>query len=645
MNKQQIYITKPVEHLSQVSQEVQAQFPYGSFILDKKLTGCGATYMFLADAIPTILCSPRIELMRCKAEHPDFKGFIHLFREPDDRSSSVIDLELRLKDYVETVPLSNPFNQRAQKIITTYDSFKHVVQKLSGLGRLEKYRIVVDEAQTLMTDASFKGDVEMEFLHNLSHLNQVIYLSATPGIESYLDQMPVFQNLPYVELIWPKECYHTANIVKEPYYRNSIRATANRIIQKYLSCGYFEEKIWEGRRVYATEAVLYLNDVRQIITLIEDNGLTPDNVNIICSTDDDNYKRLGAIKDTCGNRYGFTVGHAPKEGQPHKPITFATKSSFEGADFCSPCAYTYIFSDINLKHLGLDISLDVPQIMGRQRLKSNPFRYDATFFYKTFTGLEEMELPDFQAKIAEKCENTEDWINIFNGGTPRFQNNIVKKLRNYQKTKKSIDDYATVVEDTATGKKEVVLNFLAMYNEIRAWDIQKSQYLDTCQVMSAVDETTRTIADDPLVKSFLQQFNGDFEQKMRRYCDFLTTYPKYKETLEALPQIPMNIKEYYNSLGPEAIRASSYVESRIDRKSRGIPCEDDLLEEITATFIPGSFYSYKQIKSTIEEIYEHLGIDRTSKATDLEKWMECKPTKGMVDGKKENGYKIVRIKS
>lgn len=645
MNKQQIYITKPVEHLSQVSQEVQAQFPYGSFILDKKLTGCGATYMFLADAIPTILCSPRIELMRCKAEHPDFKGFVHLFRDPDDRSSSVIDLELRLKDYVETVPLFNPFNQRAQKIITTYDSFKHVVQKLSGLGRLEKYRIVVDEAQTLMTDASFKGDVEMEFLHNLSHLNRVIYLSATPGIESYLDQMPVFQNLPYVELIWPKECYHTANIVKEPYYRNSIRATANRIIQKYLSCGYFEEKIWEGRRVYATEAVLYLNDVRQIITLIEDNGLTPDNVNIICSTDDDNYKRLGAIKDACGNRYGFTVGHAPKEGQPHKPITFATKSSFEGADFCSPCAYTYIFSDINLRHLGLDISLDVPQIMGRQRLKSNPFRYDATFFYKTFTGLEGMELPDFQAKIAEKCENTEDWINTFNGGTPRFQNNIVKKLRNYQKTKKSIDDYATVVEDTATGKKEVVLNYLAMYNEIRAWDIQKSQYLDTCQVMSAVDETTRTIADDPLVKSFLQQFNGDFEQKMRRYCDFLTTYPQYKETLEALPQIPMNIKEYYNSLGPEAIRASSYVESRIDRKSRGIPCEDDLLEEITATFIPGSFYSYKQIKSTIEEIYERLGIDRTSKATDLEKWMECKPTKGMVDGKKENGYKIVRIKS
>ena len=646
MKKQQIIITRPVEHLSQISQEVQSQFPLCSFILDKKLTGCGATFMVLADSIPTILCSPRIELIRSKADNPYFKGFVHLFRDPDDRTTSVMDLELRLKNYVENTPFINPYNNRAQKIITTYDSFKHVAQKLSALGRLYKYRIVVDEAQTLMTDAGFKGDVEIEFLHNVSHLsNQVIYLSATPGIEHYLDQIPEFQNLPYVELIWPKESYHMANIVKKPYlYKNSIKTTANRIIQKYFSCGYFEEKIWRGTTVHASEAVLYLNDVKKIIEIIEENGLTPDNTNIICATEDDNYKRLGAIKDAFGNKLGFTVGHAPQEGQPHKPITFATKSSFEGADFNSPCAYTYIFSDINLKHLGLDISLDVPQIMGRQRLKDNPFRYDATFFYKTFTGMEGMEYPEFREKIAEKCENTMNWINTYNSGTPSFQNNIADKLRRFQKTDNCSKDYATIVEDATTGKREVVLNNLAMLNEIRAWDIQKSQYWDTCQVMSAVDDTTYTPADDPLVKSFIQQFNGDFENQMKVYCDFLTAHPQYKEALEALPQVPMRIKEYYNSLGPEAIRASSYVASRIDRKTQGIPCEDDLQKEILAAFIVGSFYSYKQIKFTLEEIYDRLGIDRTPKATALEEWFECKPTKGIVDDKKENGYKIIRLK-
>ena len=645
MKNQQIIIARIVEHLSQISQEVQSQFPLGSFILDKKLTGCGATFMVLADSIPTILCSPRIELIRSKADNPYFKGFVHLFRDPDDRTTPVMDLELRLKDYVENTPLINPYNNRAQKIITTYDSFKHVAQKLYDLGRLYKYRIVVDEAQTLMTDSGFKGDVEMEFLHNVSHLsNQVIYLSATPGIERYLDQMPEFQNLPYVELIWPKECYHTANIVKMPYYRNSVKTTASRVIQKYFSRGYFEEKIWKGRRVQAHEAVLYLNDVGLIIKLIEENGLTPDNTNIICAAEDDNYKRLGEITDAHKNRLGFTIGHAPQEGLPHKPITLATKSSFEGADFYSPCAYTYIFSDINLKHLGLDISLDVPQIMGRQRLKENPFRYDATFFYKTISDLKGMEYPEFREKIAEKCENTNNWINTYNGGSPSFQNNIADKLRRLQKTDNCSKDYATVVEDTTTGKREVVLNHLAMFNEIRAWEIQKSQYLDKCQVMSSVDDTTYTPADDPLLKSFIQQFDGDFEYQMKMYCDFLAAHPEYKEALEGLPQIPMIIKEYYNDLGPEAIRASSYVQTRIDRKTQGMPCEDDLKKEVLAAFIVGSFYSYKQIKSTLEEIYERLGIDRAPKATALEEWLECKQTKGIVDEKKENGYKIIGVK-
>ena len=641
MNKQQIIIKKPVEHLSEISQEVQSQFPYGSFILDKKLTGCGATHMFLADCIPTILCSPRVELIRCKAEHPDLKGFIHLFRDPDDRSTSVMDLEVKLKDYVENTPFYNPGTKRAQKIITTYDSFKHVAQKLSDLGRLDSYRIVVDEAQTLMTDAAFKGNVELEFLHNLSHTSRNIFLSATPGIEAYLDQIPEFQNLPYVELIWPKECYHMANILKVPYYRNSIRMTANRIIQKYLADGYFEEKMVNGVQVKATEAVLYLNDVRQIITLINENGLTPDNTNIICASDDDNYKRLSEIKDALGNKLGFTVGHAPKEGHPHKPITLATKSSFEGADFYSPCAYTYIFSDINLKHLGLDISLDVPQIMGRQRVKNNPFRDDATFFYKTFTGFEGMEKTEFMEQVKEKVEDTEEWISTFNAKNPKFQKKMAKKLRKIQKQDNCEDDYATVVDDPVSKTMTLRFNHLAMLNEIRAWEIQKSQYLDTCMVMGSVDEATYTVADDPLVKSFLNAFSGDFEHQMKTYCDFLFAYPEYKAKLEWLPQIPMNIKEYYNKLGPDAIRAASYVEKRITRILDGASCGNDLGDEIRSTFLPGQFYSYKQIKFRLKEIYERLGIDKTAKASDLEEWLECKSTKGIVDGRKENGYKIL----
>ena len=347
MNKKEIYIPEGIFHLNDC-QGLQSQFPQGSFILDKTITGCGATTMFLSDDIPTILCSARLELMHCKANAPEFYGKVHEFRKFGDRSSSVLTLENEMMDYIISFPpFGSPF---APKILVSYDSFKHVAQALAEKQQLGRFRIVVDEAQTLFTDASFKGDVEIEFLENLKHNSQVIFLSATPYIEDYLDQMGYFKNLPYVELVWPPSSTHHTNIEKQPYYRKSPKATATQIIQNYNNKSYFKDKICNGQIVYSNEAVFYINDVGLIISIIKENNLTPENTNIICAVNDDNIKRLKNI--------GFEIGHAPKMGEPHKTYTFVTKCAFEGVDFYSPCAYTYIFSNINLDNLALDISLD-----------------------------------------------------------------------------------------------------------------------------------------------------------------------------------------------------------------------------------------------------------------------------------------------
>ena len=39
--------------LDNYRQEIESQFPTGSFVLDKKLTGCGATTMVLRDGFET----------------------------------------------------------------------------------------------------------------------------------------------------------------------------------------------------------------------------------------------------------------------------------------------------------------------------------------------------------------------------------------------------------------------------------------------------------------------------------------------------------------------------------------------------------------------------------------------------------------
>ena len=224
MTKKEIEVNG-ISKLGNYRNAVESQFPAGSFILDKKLTGCGATTMFLRDGYYTILCSPRLELMHCKANSDEFIGLVHEFRKSEDRTTSVFSLQNQMMDYIRKMELKyqNPFTKDEDKmypkILVSYDSFKQVAERLEYEGILGKFRIVVDEFQTLFTDAAFKGDVEIEFLQNLSYSNQIIYLSATPYLEDYLDQIPLFSSLPFVELKWPVEAHKTANIQKLPYYR------------------------------------------------------------------------------------------------------------------------------------------------------------------------------------------------------------------------------------------------------------------------------------------------------------------------------------------------------------------------------------------------------------------------------------------
>lgn len=631
MKKKLIQIPENVYHLLDFK-EIQDQFPQGSFILDKTITGCGATTMFLADDKPTILCCPRVELMHCKANSPEFIGKVHEFRKFGDYDTSVIDLMNQTMGYITNCN-PTPFTpQKTPKILVSYDSFKHVAQILAKNNMLQDFRIVVDEAQTVFTDAAFKGEVEIEFVEMLMNFQNVIYLSATPYIEDYLDQIDAFKNLPYVELVWPESSVHSTNIERKQYYWKSAKSKAGNIIKDFNTNGYFKEKMVNGQVVRSTEAVFYMNNVQLIISVITANSLTAANTNIICAQTPDNEKRLKKI--------GFKIGHAPKMGEQHKTFTFVTKCAFEGVDFYSTCAYTYIFSDISLKNMAIDISLDLPQIMGRQRLDSNPFRYDATFFYETSIGFTDSDKRLFENQIQEKVNSTKSLIGIYNNCNDAQKKELSRTYRSSQKVDSYSNNYVTVVDDTVNGVQRVVPNTLVMFNEIRAWDVQQNQYTSGCRVMRSVDDATVPITDNHDIDAFLNQFSGTFENRMRVYCDFLQQHPEYKDLIESLPQIPMQFKQYYNSLGPTNIRKQSYKESNLKSYISECQLEDSIKSKIEGCFSKGQFYSLKYIKAKLGEIYNDEGMHRTAKASDLEMYFKCKKTKKLVDGKNENGYQI-----
>jgi hypothetical protein len=376
-----------------------------------------------------------------------------------------------------------------------------------------------------------------------------------------------------------------------------------------------------------------MNNVRAISGIVTANGLTPEDTTIICAYTDKNKTALKKIN--------FKIGEPPQEDEPRKPFTFVTKCSFEGADFYSQ-AYTYIFSNVTVKSMAVDISLDLKQIMGRQRDESNPFKYDATFFYKTDPSLASKSEDEFQAYIAKKERVSWKWIDAYNASDPELQENLASGKRDQQEKRNYSEDYVATIDDAGCSRPRIVFNNLAMCNDIRAWDLRKTTYFSGCQVLRAVNDVSEPDRDYPLTEAFLDNFKGDFEYRMKAYCEFLDVHPEYLEKLDSLPQIPMSMKEYYRVCGPAELRAASYVESNIRIRMGMAARAPELEAAMRASFEPGKFYSKPEVKAIIQSIYDALGFPLTAKATDIERQNVIPYRKQTVtiDGKRVEGYLI-----
>ena len=112
------------------------------------------------------------------------------------------------------------------------------------------------------------------------------------------------------------------------------------------------------------------------------------------------------------HHHGVHIGELTTD--PYNPInrtfTFVTRASFEGVDFYSTNAFTYIFCDGVLDWNKNDLIIDVPQILGRQRL-DQPFRKDAILYYRAKSKTDSEAIID---KIKKKEEATLAWIDKFN---------------------------------------------------------------------------------------------------------------------------------------------------------------------------------------------------------------------------------------
>ena len=627
-------------------------------IINKQLPGCGFTEYCLRGPENVILCSPRKMLLKNKKDQHGREVYLvvnELEKEVAvdkdlskvDKSQAFIDtlkemvhgkdtvynrLMNEIKDYLgERKYLGKP-----AKILVTYDSYRIVKDILTSLGIFQSFYTIIDEFQTILHDSKFKSDTELDFLYHLQQSHSALFVSATPMLEEYLNMLDEFDGLPYINMDWGKE---DSTRVLRPSLKvltmKSVGTKLPEIIQSYKD-GNFERAIQMvngyPREIISDEAVFYVNSVNHITSIIKKCELKPEEVNILCSDTPDNLKK---IQKKLGKK--FKIGEVPLEGEKPKMFTFCTRTVYLGADFYSLCARSFIFSDSNIDSLAVDISEDLPQILGRQRLFANPWKNEAIFYYRSTCDYRKISQEEFDKEIERKKRATNNLLRSFESAPDDAKFDLAEKYQKDAKASNYKDDYIAVNEHQG-GTLIPVLNNLVLVNEIRAFRIQQIDYKDRFTVFSTIHNSLSS--DDIInqrVSEFLEQYQklGTFKAKLRYLCEFGFNDNVISIVLDQIGEHD-NIKSYYTALGPQKLRALGYDRYKIEKELGIVTFSYELLEStIYNEFKVGDKLTLSGIKDRLGYLYSSINYTAVPKATDLEKFFEVRPI--VIYEKKDNG--------
>lgn len=610
MKKEVIKIPANIKYLTERDkfiEEFGKPFELPNGILNKEIPGCGATTVALTDEHKTIICSPRNELLKNKHEqYPDTLLVI----------GGVDTIEIEA--YLQTAELP--------KILVSYDS----VYKLIGCIKYKSdWRVVVDEFQCLLADSSFKSEIELHFLDNSRSFPYVTFLSATPILDKYLEQIDYFKDMNYYQLDWEEK-----DIVR--VYRERTKNPINAALEivRYYQNGNYPSVYVNGERIYSKECVIFLNSVNNIVNIIKQTELNPEEVNIIVGNSDDNDRQIARIGE------GFKRGRIPLKGETHKKFTFCTSTAYAGCDFYSTNAATFVISDCNRPNTAVDIATELVQIAGRQRLACNPFRQFLTFVYNV--NAEEVEQETFNEHLCRKVNVTLDEIRDNNNAGEALRAKRIKDFRRIPDNVKYQDSYTMYDEQ----KGEFVFNRLAYVNEQYCFDVQKFNYQNGVIVKKLLQDSSFDVSENQTYAVYQEQLKHlikkePFVDRMQAYCEYRAKQGLIVNlAMSTLESKYPELRYYYEALGADRIKALNYKEKKLLNEIHIMKTKNKIRHELHGIIHIGDRILTTDIQQTLHDVYDRLGIDKSPKAADLNEFFEIHPVKIPTANGRKNGFEI-----
>ena len=321
-------------------------------------------------------------------------------------------------------------------------------------------------------------------------------------------------------------------------------------------------------------------------------------------------------------------------------------------EFVSSHEYKY-FQDLDFntsKNIEIlkNCDLTLPQIVGRQRNRNNPFKNNIVIFYRTIrkTEIESYEL--FKEKQNDRKSATNILLSEFDKMSIEGKQKYLQKLESDIKLSKYENDYVSISKKT----REPVYNSFIEISQERAWEVSQKDYQDKISVTKSLESLTSNISEyrseiEKKVNDFLlYNFNTTkiFKHKMKMYCGFMDYLGECKEEGSDIFYYKTKdprFRKYYNFYGTSGCKAISYEEKDLEQGMINSSRELDISPIIYSKFKVGDRVIPGEVKVILQKIYQENGITSKAKATDLGRYFNLKRTKITLPNKKtKEGFRL-----
>lgn len=555
-------------------------------ILDKGITGCGATRLAITNDRSTLIAAPTVNLIKNKMqEHPDLLGVY------GDVSNQEIT------DYLKT--------HDRWKIMATYDAVPRVVD-VAGAEIYSKAFLLVDEYHRLLFDYSFRRSAVAGLLEQAPRFASKTFLSATPIEQEFL--LDELQGIPQVKIIWPSAEPMQVRLWEETSPLATVAALCRNAIAQQVDFNLH----------------FFVNSVTFIGKVIRHAKLTPEQVRIVCSTSGESYDRNKEKID------GFPI--SMPNGQPCK-INFYTSTCFEGCDVFDKVGCIYIVSDGTAVHSMLDISTTIRQIAGR--IRDTQYKEITHIYSKSRYG-RDVSYEQFKASTEQETDKAERFLKWYATADEDVKSTIYTDMKFINTETMTLDRNQLKLEllnfrnwkEIYTDSRNLITEYKRNGNEITSTDKH-----NICISKLETNGKARI----------------PFKELFDRYAELRANQGMFSMSGFAADLIVKRnplVRESYEKLGAERVRELNYNQTQIKRellKYEKAELAYKVVQRIKRDLPQQTAVPARIIKTKLQQIYDDLGIRQTAKASDLAEWYDIDTCYKNIDGR--NTACIILIRS